>query len=172
MATWREVSARLGRNDLPHALIYAVLVHHTLTDPDEIATGLAAAWVMCEWPMQAADADVWLNVWSEVVDADEYLTDDGRAPRADLPETLTVYRAAAAGHERGMSWTTDLAQARWFATRFGQDDHTVYVETLPRDAVLAVFNRRGEHEVVVDPDYLFEDVEFFTEVPEPESTPR
>lgn len=162
--TWADVSAGLGRRDMPHALVYAVIMDEVITDPEEVAIGIESAWVSTEWPLSAADPDVWLNVWSYATDDGlTYLEGDQITDIANLPETLTVYRGAAPGYERGMSWTTDLERARWFANRFNQG-HEVFVAEVPREAVLARFGRRGEDEVVIDPDYLPEDVDDMTRI--------
>lgn len=67
-----------------------------------------------------------------------------------LPETLLQYRAAAEGHQAGLSWTTNFERAHWFATRLGAlggREHQVYAVDTPREAVLASFHAtRREHE--------------------------
>jgi hypothetical protein len=164
MSTWSEVSARQPRRDLPYLLAMAVLVNGDIVDQEEVAKGVADAWTMPEWPGLALDYSVWGNLFGEALGAfdDCYLTDDGEVQsREDLPETLVLYRGAAAGHEDGMAWTTNLDRATWFATRFnGQVGgvHTVRRIEVDRDAVLAVFHRRGEDEYVLDPG-LIEDYE-------------
>ena len=67
-------------------------------------------------------------------------------------EDLTIYRGAAKGYERRMSWTTDLARA----AKFRRTDGDVWKATVPPEAVLGrVENvREGEAEVIVHPEYL------------------
>lgn len=77
---------------------------------------------------------------------------------------LTVYRGATLGRARGMSWTTDLEKARWFAGRFAQDTRFrpayVYAVEAPPEAVLADVDAlqgdggRWEGEIVVNPHRL------------------
>ena len=79
-----------------------------------------------------------------------------RAEFADLDDTVTVYRGVTnynAKNIKAMSWTLDYDTALWFAHRFGEDG-TVYNATIDKSHILALFNGRGESEVVVDPKYL------------------
>lgn len=159
--TWAEVSARLGRNDMPAALVDAVAADSL--PRAEIAKGLEAAWTMCEWPLQAADREVWLQMFGMVLtDWDmEYLDEDRiRLVTDDLPEYLTLYRGCVVGREAGMSWTTDLDKARWFASRFGSHfgEPRVVTTDVPREWIIARFHRsRSENEYVIDPEDLFSD---------------
>lgn len=152
MTTWSDVSARLGRNDLPAALAYAV-IENRLTDPVEIAKGLDDAWTMCEWPGRAMDYDVWLNLFGLALEDGEYLHDGEIRLQTDLPETIVLYRGAHSEHERGMSWTTSFERAHWFATRLAMfsGPHRIFRMEVPRDMVLAYSHeRRGEWEYVID----------------------
>jgi hypothetical protein len=69
---------------------------------------------------------------------------------------LTLYRGCWPEFALGMSWTPDLAIARWFAHRFDIRGHVgcVYSLDVPRELVLGVFSTRAEHEVVVDAEAL------------------
>lgn len=158
MATWNEVSARLGRNDMPAALIYAVF-EERLTDSVEIAKGVQAAWTMCEWPSRAADRELWMHVFDKAVPEGHYLLETAPRPIADLAPNQTLWRGATEEHALGMSWTDDYDRAYWFATRlegaFGGAKSLVYSLNAPREIVLARFNEsRGESEWVLDVDDL------------------
>ena len=52
-----------------------------------------------------------------------------------------------------MSWTLEQKTAEWFAHRFGEDG-TVYEAQIPKQYIYALFNGRGEAEVIVDPKCL------------------
>lgn len=161
MTTWSEVSARLGRNDLPGTLAIAVFVDKTLTDPSEIAEGIASAWPSAEWPAQAVEPSIWSMLFAEAMGPLEYLHDHEVRDRGDLPDQVTLYRGAIEDNMYGMSWTDDLERARWFARRFNGLRDTqvgkVWQITVDADVVLARFQtRRGEDEWVLDP-YLVED---------------
>ena len=161
MTTWTDVSAGLGRNDMPYALAMAVFVEQTLTDPADIADGVVNAWCSAEWPAQCLDESIWWNLFDLATeDPLTYLHDHEVRDRADLPATVTLYRGAVEEHKYGMSWTDDLARATWFAHRFdtvGGEVGKVWQVTVDSDMVLARFeSRRGEAEWVLDPHLLEE----------------
>jgi len=85
-----------------------------------------------------------------------FVTDNAQRVIAARRRSLTVWRGAAPRHSKGMSWTLDIDQARWFAHReltvFGYDDAAVFKAKVPRPHVLAMFfEKRAESEVVVNP---------------------
>lgn len=148
MKTWSEISARLGRNDLPYTLAMSVLVEHMLKQEDEIAKGLRDAWTSAEWPEKNLEPAIWEMLFEKV----GFLEDDQRTD----PETITIprvlYRGAIPSRMRGMSWTGDRAKAEWFAHRFdgmGPDQGQVYQISILPEFVLAHFPGRGEDEWVV-----------------------
>ncbi|MGN7860923.1 hypothetical protein ACTJI8_10105 [Microbacterium sp. 22303] len=152
-AQWRDLAARAGRNEKPALLVTAV-GGGLLEDPRELRTALEDTWTTCEWPGLAASRELWTALFSMATPADTYLHEVEPRPVRSLPESLHVYRAAAPGHEDGMSWTTSFERAHWFATRLGAlggRPHGIVEMDVPREFVLALFHRtRQEHEVVVD----------------------
>ncbi len=161
--SWSEVSARLGRNDMPYALAMAVLVNGEMTDADDIAQGVTDAWCSAEWPAQALDASIWWNLFDHAVASPcDYLHDGVARDREELPgPEVTLYRGAIEDHRYGMSWTDNLERATWFANRFngmsGGAVGKVWQVTVDADVILARFQeRRGEDEFVLDP-HLIED---------------
>lgn len=73
-----------------------------------------------------------------------------------LDDTITVYRGVTsynAKRVKALSWTLNYDTADWFARRFGENG-TVYEATIDRKHIYSYFNRRNEHEVIVDPKYL------------------
>lgn len=150
---WAELSSRVARADKPRVLVAAVSAG-ALSDV-EFRVGLEDAWTTCEWPGRAADRGVWVEPFQMAgVDDDRYLHETTLTDRASLPEQLRVYRAAAEGHEDGLSWTTSFERADWFATRLGAlsgRGHRIFEVDVPRTAVLASFDKtRGESEFIVD----------------------
>lgn len=78
------------------------------------------------------------------------MDDDELRHYLDLPEEITVYRGIRGrGSLKALSWTIDIAQAEWFAQRWGTNGK-VYSAQISREDVLAVFTSRGESELVVD----------------------
>lgn len=148
-ASWAKLSARLGRNEKPGLLVAAV-GSGLLTDPTELRIALEDTWTGCEWPGRAATRDLWLTLFAEALEDGMYLDETDLRPRQALP----VYRAAAPGHEDGLSWTGSLERAHWFATRLGalsRLPHRIFEMDAPREAVIASFHAtRDEHEYVID----------------------
>ena len=75
----------------------------------------------------------------------------------NMPDTITLYRGVnkTSNHPiDGMSWTSNLETAFWFANRFSNQDGIVYVLNVPKKYVLAYFSH--EEEYVVDYKYLKE----------------
>lgn len=138
---WAEVSARAGRNDLPYLLFTNL---HQI-DPADLPQAVTNAWQMAEWPEQHADQELWLMAFEMA----GFTVDGEPADRAVLPETMTLYRGCTPERLNGMSWTTDLKTAQWFAKRFG-DEGEVYQIEIPSEFVLAKIDGRKEAEVVVD----------------------
>jgi hypothetical protein len=65
---------------------------------------------------------------------------------------LVVYRGCGDRFVRGLSWTTDLDSARWFAARFAAAvGACLCVAEIPPEHVLGLFHWRREAEVIVDP---------------------
>lgn len=150
---WSEISARVGRNDKP-ALLVNVVGTGMLTDPRDVRIALEDTWTTCEWPGRVAEYDLWRILFDLALEDGAYLEETELRPVEMLPATIPVYRAAAAGHEQGLSWTTSFERAHWFATRLGAiagGVHRIYELDAPREWVLASFhNARGEHEYVID----------------------
>ena len=161
MSTWFQISGRAGRNDYPYLLVNAVLMDQTLTDEDEIAEAIESAWTAAEYPENAVSQTVW-----QVLFGVTGFIDGG--VRADNPVTgtITLYRGAIDKRKAGMSWTTSVEKAQWFAGRFmGLDRQPrglsafhgtkkdavgrVWQITVNADAILAHFNGRGEDEWVL-----------------------
>lgn len=152
-ASWVELSARLGRNEKPGLLVAAV-GSGLLIDPTELRIALEDTWTGCEWPGRAATRELWLTLFAQALEDGMYLDETDLRPRQALPEALPVYRAAAPGHEEGLSWTGSFERAHWFATRLGAISrlpHRIFEMHAPRDAVIASFHAtRDEHEYVID----------------------
>ena len=78
------------------------------------------------------------------------MDEDEQKQYSALPEEITVYRGIRGrGSLKALSWTTDMAQAEWFAKRWDKNGK-VYSATVDKEDVLAVFTSRGESELVVD----------------------
>lgn len=69
-----------------------------------------------------------------------------------LPETFFVYRGVTSHNEkarRAVSWTSDICQAQWFATRFHDFSGEIWQAKIHKRQVLALINSE-EKELIVD----------------------
>lgn len=114
----------------------------------ELHETLSSVWVDSE--------NIWQNqgFWETVLveDGRMWMDEDDQAIYDALPDEVTVHRGCIEGqNEDGMSWTTDLNTARWFAQRFTDKGRTpiVVTGTVDKRDIVACFSARSEHEVVV-----------------------
>ena len=142
----------LGRDPehAPHTVVMWYLMRE-LTAP-ELRVLLRAVWTNVELPSRILETHYWLAMFRDA----GFVTDDAERAIAVRRRSLTVWRGATPRYSKGMSWTLDIDQARWFAHReltvFGYDDAAVFKAKVPRPHVLAMFfERRAESEVVVNP---------------------
>ena len=88
-----------------------------------------------------------------------YLMDESEREKLErLEEEVTVYRGVTsytAKNIRALSWTLDYETAAWFAHRY-KEEGKVYEARINKEHIYALFNSRGEWEVIVDPKYLTE----------------
>lgn len=69
---------------------------------------------------------------------------------------MTLYRAARAKRQYGLSWTLQRSVAESIVKKFftHRTDAHIYTVQVPRSAVLVCYNRRVEAEVLADLDVL------------------
>ncbi len=82
---------------------------------------------------------------------EKMMTADERRVYDSLPDLVEVYRGCRARYakKQSVSWTLDLDTAVRFACRWRDGDAVVLRATVPRSAVLAYLDSRGEQEVVL-----------------------
>lgn len=125
----------LGRNHLPAAL-WDAFSAGVLVDPGEVAKGVAEAWVMAEWPLLSLELPQWDDLFSYV----GFVSDTGTSGHGQQrPAPPVLYRSAAPEFLPGMSWTSSLYTAWWFASRNRRDGH------IPFDGVAVVEVQTAEH---------------------------
>lgn len=140
MRDWADDGLLPGRNDRPAALFDLYWEGEFAGDMDLLAVALEDAWTLAEFPLRLMDADLWEVFFSEFG-----FLDNSEAQQHVPDEVPVLYRAAAAGHERGMSWTDSYEQALWFYDRnvsYGFETVMLKVRP-PRSLVFAHFH--GEH---------------------------
>lgn len=149
------LSSRVGRNASP-ALLWELWVRRKL-ETDAVAEAVGDAWTGAEYPTHALadfageDPGHGRGMWLELF-SDAGFNIDGR-PATPPRDPLVLYRGAPEEHRLGLSWTSDLTQARWFADRWRLttgDPAPVWRFTAPPERVLAIFREaRQEAEYVV-----------------------
>lgn len=120
----------------------------------DFSTYLADAWVSSENPNQDVNCSIDMLIsWFQQADKKCLMGTEDYQVYTSMPDELRIYRGVAIGREpNGLSWTSNLETAKWFAHRFDRDDKTGYIETAiaKKEDVLAYFNTRGEDELVVN----------------------
>jgi hypothetical protein len=116
---------------------------------------LGAIWTDSENIWQN-DAE-WRSLWASERPGREFaMDDDEREGFKKLPDIIQVYRGCISEeNEDGMSWTTDLRIAEFFAKRFAQlrsGDPIILCGTAKKADVLFYGLGRNESEVVVLPE--------------------
>ena len=116
--------------------------------PDDLNRLLSDNWTHGGY---AADQGWETSDWVELLEWAGFVTDTSGWKRPSEP--LWIHRGARLGGERGMSWSTDWDTAAWFARRL--HDHgtpaVLVSATIAPGFILAAFDDRNEHEVVIDP---------------------
>lgn len=110
-------------------------------DKEQLRDLLPGIWTDTEMPSTNLARPVYL--W-EVA---EFATDD-QDEWDDLPDSFPIYRG---GPAYGISWTREKAQAKWFATRLGQD-FPVWETTINKSQALGYLTGRGESEIILPPE--------------------
>jgi hypothetical protein len=107
------------------------------------------------WPNKPDSVSVDYALWARMF-RDGRFTEDGRRVTPPARPAL-LFRGATPEGARGLSWTTDLEQARYFATSDRQRNPAearVWMSWVPPDLMLARFGRGWESEVIVDAEHL------------------
>lgn len=97
-----------GRNDGP-----AILVDWWVSatrPPEQLRAVIAGVWQLAQWPTMRLGVATWVALFC----AAGFVSDTGEPPPA---EPWIVYRGTTWGRRRGMSWTTSLETAQFFAAR-------------------------------------------------------
>lgn len=131
-----------------------------LFEEKEYWIAVADVWVLNESLFQ--DMEILEDIWTGcgihsvknrhlVMDAEE------RKFLAALSDEISVWRGCVEANINGWSWTLDRERARFFAERFAPDGKPLIVEAKVRKRdVLAYFPRRGEEELVVHPQDIYD----------------
>lgn len=111
-------------------------------------------WVTSENPNDDANVSLRELVnWFLNADKKSLMDEKDYAAWETLPETMELYRGVGISRKQyGLSWTTNLEKATWFAHRFDREGQYGYVQKaiVSKKDMLAYFQSREEEEVVVD----------------------
>lgn len=112
------------------------------------------AWVSVE--NSNGDANVkqrTLISWFIQSDKKHLMTEEELAVYEKLPSRITVYRGVCSlSSKTGLSYTTSLKVAKFFANRFNADGFKPYIlkAEIDKQDAIAYFNRRQEEEIIVN----------------------
>lgn len=121
---------------------------------EDLGSLLAYAWTTEENPNK--DPNVQLRSvisWFKKADQHAMMSDQEYGKYSSFPKTMTVYRGVAVGRNpRGLSWTSNMDVAKWFANRFNHGTRQGYVQAaeVKKEHILAYFNSRDEDEIVIN----------------------
>ena len=138
----------LTLHERPYRLNAFLVIEDEMSD-EEYWKALAWIWVDSEAPSRhKSNRSLWKKLFSDTRSCREVLHNE--AEKAFLEslsddEPVTVYRG---GNKKGLSWTTSLEVAEFFASRFDQEE--VWSGQIKKKHILAYFEGRGESEVVLD----------------------
>ncbi|WP_281740653.1 hypothetical protein [Holdemanella biformis] len=161
---WREMTAEKIQNAITLRELYIMVrKSYRLTflkyakkymSSKDFSTYLADAWVSSENPSQDANCSLGMLIsWFEQADKKILMETEDYQVYVSLPDELRIYRGVTLGREpNGLSWTSNLETAKWFAHRYDRGNNQGYVEAaiVKKEEVLAYFNTRGEDELVVN----------------------
>lgn len=127
-------------------------------DKQDLGKYLKEVWLSCDYVN--IDKNVSKSKYASLfkkADKHTLMDDEEYEIFTNMPDTITLYRGINKTSKHpmdGMSWTSNLETAFWFANRFSNQDGIVYVLNVPKKYVLAYFSH--EEEYVVDYKYLKE----------------
>lgn len=126
---WHDLFRAEGRSPLPPAELPALFAdrHRTGITLDALAVILLVSWAKGAgrdgWPLRELPRDEWVRLFHEV----GYLYGAARSPEMIPTKPRTLYRGAVPEYSRGLSWTTQPSDARFFGERYDADRARVYV---------------------------------------------
>jgi len=166
---WQEEKLRqIKEARTPHEISFMITKSYSLAflkyaaphlSNQDLSEMLADVWVRTESPNNDPNMSKnrLLSLFKKA--QPQFLMNEGEYDEFQaLDNTVTVYRGVTshnAKNVKALSWTLSYDTADWFAHRFGEDG-TVYEAQIDREHIYAYFNRRNEHEVIVDPKYLMD----------------
>lgn len=147
-----DVSSVINLIQKPYLLIFLSYIEDFLPI-DELTNLFIDAWSRVEYPSGSdVSRDDLLRIFKKV-DFKNKLSDVDKIFFENLPNIITVYRGIQSEEfSDGLSWTTDLKTAQFFANRFKRKKlkGIVLVGEIQKSDILAYINNRSEHEIICD----------------------
>lgn len=142
----REYSKIIFLHERPYRLDAFVKIAKDLPD-DKYWSLLASIWTDTENGWQ--NLDTWRALFASERPGRGHLMDvDEHSTLRNLPDTVEIYRGCEKGvNEDGISWTLNRDKAEFFANRFTKQG-IVLTKQINKSDIIAVFNGRGEAEVI------------------------
>ena len=157
----RDVFEIYSRIEKPYALAFLKYATPFLSQKD-FSLILGDAWLRSEQPNHDPNlSQKQLLKMFSVADPKILMEDVERKRLAELDAVVTVYwgtHSDKPNSEQALSWTLNRDTAQWFANRYGKDG-TLYEAKIEKEHIHALFLRREESEVILDPKYLTEVVQ-------------
>lgn len=153
LAKKKAVSERLAQGNLAGACFFyerpyrLSIIYEWMHQGMNVKPFFADAWRDTELPDSVLAKPMYREMFLEL----GFLTDVEGLKFADLPSHVTVYRGSQFRWRRGLAWSRSLQTAQFFANRFSRDGYKVWTTTVPKSAILAWLDGRGEQEVVLHP---------------------
>ena len=105
-----------------------------------------------EYGFSSLSKDFFLNVFK--YKSKENLSENIKPDSNNLVKIYRGQNTESTPYQKAFSWTIDFNTAIFFATRFDSKNAKVYEAMVKFDDILAYIDRRGESEVIIDPDCL------------------
>lgn len=142
----------------PYCLMFLLMAAPHLSQ-EEFSEILSDAWIRSEYVNENGylSCEQLTNMYRSA-NPMYLMTDEEYEKYIKLDETVEIYRGVTlfnADNMYALSWTLDQKTAEWFASRFGENG-TVFEAKIKKENIFALFERRGESEVIVDPKYLID----------------
>ena len=148
----KEIDDIFMQVNKPYRLTFLYLVKDFLTE-EEFNSMMKDCWVMTEYPNQEG---TWLLLkLFEKSKRELLMTKEELEKFNSLPQVIIIYRGLQGSKAkiRGLSWTLSKDKARWFATRW-KNENKVYQAEINKEDIFMYTNDRNENEVVINPTKL------------------
>ena len=145
-----RISSRVAKLDRASRISVLIPVLEA-AEPDCFWRIFICWWPDFEFPHRWEGLADRLRALHAVSPAYEFMSSANQNFFNSLPEKITVYRGGSRDYPLGISWTTDLAKAQWFAQRFDGLNGFVATGTIGKQQIWAVFTDRNESEILCGP---------------------